>query len=388
MQRKDIGRYLESATGGERVRAFLPAPLPPNPPIKLDGSRPQKHEEAVLAIGRLDTVMSTLPDVTLFQYSYVLKEAVLSSQIEGTQSSLSELLLHELDHTPGGLDQDVTEVSNYVAAIQYAQKQFEKSFPLSNRLIRKIHSILLSSGRGSQKLPGEFRRSQNWIGGTRPGNAVFVPPPHVHVQDCMGDLERFLHARDDGISNLVRAGLAHVQFETIHPFLDGNGRVGRILITLILMERSILKHPSLYLSLYFKQHREQYYSLLSYVRQTGDWEEWLDFYLEGITLTANDAVNVVLSLTKTFDDDRATIERNAGRRAGSVLRVHTALQERPILSISAASRRARLSIVATTQALQWLVDQGIVREITGKYRNRLFTYHQYLNVILKGTEPL
>ena len=387
MQRQSIGRYVESATGGERVRAFLPAPLPPNPPIELDGTQLQLLEAATLAVGRLDATMSIMPDAALFLRHYVRKEAILSSQIEDIPASLSDLLVFELNRSPHLGSEDVVEVSNCVSAMEYAQCILQGDFPLSNRLLREVHFTLMSTGPGKTKLLGEFRRSQNWIGGTRPGNAVFVPPPHIHVQDCMSDLERFLHANDDGIPNLVRAGLAHLQFETIHPFLDGNGRVGRILITLLLLERSVLKHPSLYLSLYFKQHRNQYYNLLNYVRQTGDWEAWLDFYLEGVRLTANDAVTVVHSLTKTFGDDQAKIERHAGRRAGSVLRVHSALKERPILSIRATSIRTGLSFRATAQALHWLVNRGIVHEITGKNRNRLFSYHEVLKVLLKGTEP-
>ena len=263
-------------------------------------------EAATLALGRLDAISTLLPDDAIFLYAYVRKEAVLSSQIEGTQSTLSDLLLFELEEAPGVPVEDVVEVSNYVAALNHGLRRLEEGFPLSNRLIREIHEVLLSRGRGSDKAPGEFRRSQNWIGGTRPGNAEFVPPPHTAVPDCMTALERFYHA-DDGMPFLVRAGLAHVQFETIHPFLDGNGRVGRLLITLLLCNAGVLRQPLLYLSLYFKQRRSEYYDLLNRVRRTGDWEEWLAFFLEGVRVTAEGAVATSRRLVEVFASDRAAI---------------------------------------------------------------------------------
>ena len=266
MQRGEIGGYDVTSFGSEQVRAFVPLPLPPQPPLVLEGSLQQLLEAAVLALGRLDGVSTLLPDEALFLYAYVRKEAVLSSQIEGTQSSLSDLLLFELEEAPGVPLDDVREVSNYVAALNHGLNRLREEFPLSNRLLREIHGVLLSSGRGSAQMPGEFRRSQNWIGGSRPGNAAFVPPPHTAVPGCMAALERFLHAEDDGLSVMLRAGLAHVQFETIHPFLDGNGRVGRLLITLLLCQAGLLRQPLLYLSLYFKQHRGVYYDLLNHVR--------------------------------------------------------------------------------------------------------------------------
>lgn len=250
MKRGETGRYDRTSAGGEEVRAFIPDSLPPVPPLVFEGGLQRAIEEAVLAIGRLDGVSTLLPDRSLFLYSYVRKEAVLSSQIEGTQSSISDLLLFELDESPGAPPGDVMEVSSYVAALEHGLKRLREGFPLSNRLIREIHEVLLSRGRGSGMNPGQFRHSQNWIGGSRPGNAAFVPPPPTAVEGCMADLERFLHATDDGLPLLVRAGLAHVQFETIHPFLDGNGRVGRLLITLLLCQAKILSEPLLYLSLY------------------------------------------------------------------------------------------------------------------------------------------
>ena len=386
MQRGEAGRYESTSAGGERVRAFIPLPLPPKPAVALDGSLQQELEAATLALGRLDAVSTLLPDETLFLYAYVRKEAVLSSQIEGTQSSLSDLLLFELEEAPGVPLDDVVEVSNYVAALEHGLNRLRGKFPLSNRLLREIHRVLLSHGRGNSKAPGEFRRSQNWIGGSRPGNATFVPPPHTVVPDCMTALERFLHDTDDGLPTLVRAGLAHVQFETVHPFLDGNGRLGRLLITLLLCHAGMLRQPLLYLSLFFKQHRTAYYDLLDTVRRTGDWESWLAFFIEGVRTTAEGAVATSRRLTNLFASDRTALQRGAGRRAGSALRVHDALKAKPILSLSGVRAITALSFPTVASAMQLLVEQGIVREMTGKPRNRLFVYDRYLAILNEGTE--
>ena len=386
MRRGEIGNYEVTSVGGERVRAFVPAPLPPKPVLVLEGSLQQVLESAALALGRLDGVSTLLPDEELFLYAYVRKEAVLSSQIEGTQSSLSDLLLFELEEAPGVPLDDVREVSNYVAALDHGLRRLREGFPLSNRLIRETHGVLLSSGRGRTKTPGEFRRSQNWIGGTRPGNAAFVPPPHTAVPDCMTAFERFLHAEDDGLPVLLRAGLAHVQFETIHPFLDGNGRVGRLLVTLLLCHAGVLSQPLLYLSLYFKQNRSVYYEMLDQVRRAGDWEAWLSFFLEGVRVTAEGAVSTTQRLSHMFQDDRNRIQAAGGRRAGSALRIHDALKSRPILSLPAARRDTKLSFQTAASAIELLVTHGIAREITGKRRNRLFVYHRYLSILNEGTE--
>jgi Fic family protein len=386
MQRSESGRYGVTTVGGETVRAFVPDPLPPVTPLAVDGALQRGLESAVLGLGRLDGVSSLLPDKSLFLYTYVRKEAVLSSQIEGTQSSLSDLLLFELDEAPGVPLDDVVEVSNYVAALDHGLARLREGFPLSNRLIREIHGVLLSRGRGSGKDPGELRRSQNWIGGTRPGNAAFVPPPPHLVPVCMAALERFLHAEDDQLPVLVRAGLAHVQFETIHPFLDGNGRVGRLLITFLLCHAGVLREPLLYLSLYFKQHRPEYYALLDQVRRTGDWEAWLAFFLDGVRQTADAAVAAAQSLSELFRDDRARLEPT-GRRAGSALRVYDALKVRPIVSMPEVCRRTGLSFPAASSAMDLLVELGIGRELTGKRRNRLFAYDRYLAILNEGTEP-
>lgn len=380
MKRKRTGKYEVTAVAGERVRAFVPAPLPPSPRIVFDGELQRSLERATLSLGRLDGVSTLLPDRTLFLYSYVRKEAVLSSQIEGTQSSLSDLLLFELDEAPGVPLDDVTEVSNYVAALEHGLERIRGGFPLSNRLLREIHAVLLSRGRGSGKRPGEFRTSQNWIGGSRPGNATFVPPPHIAIADVMSDLERFLHAEDDGLPLLARAGIAHVQFETIHPFLDGNGRVGRLLITLLLCSAGVLLEPLLYLSLFLKKHRRTYYELLDGVRRDGDWEAWLAFFFEGVEETATSAVAGAHALSMLFSEDRVRIEQQ-GRRSGSALRVHEALKARPISSLPAIGRATGLSFPTTAAAVELLVSMKIVRELTGKRRNRLFVYDKFLSVL-------
>ncbi len=277
--------------GGEDVRLYVPRPLPPDPPLALGPEDIDRLERANRALGRLDALAQLLPDPDLFLYFYVRKEAVLSSQIEGTQSSLSDLLLFETDSAPGVPLDDVQEVSRYVAAMNHGIERLRGDFPLSLRLVREIHEKLLAKGRGAGKEPGQFRRSQNWIGGSRPGNAFYVPPPPEMVVECLGRLEKFIHDDPVKTPTLLKAALVHVQFETIHPFLDGNGRLGRLLITLILCNEGALRQPLLYLSLYFKQHRERYYELLQRVRTTGDWESWIRFFLEGVEQTAGQAVD-------------------------------------------------------------------------------------------------
>ncbi len=387
MKRGETGRYEAATIGGESYRAFIPAPLPPVPSLVIGSELQRALESAVLATGRLDGVSTLLPNKSLFLYTYVRKEAVLSSQIEGTQSSLSDLLLHELDEAPGVPLDDVVEVSNYVAALDHGLARLRDGFPVSNRLIREIHGVLLSRGRGSGKLPGEFRRSQNWIGGSQPGNAVFVPPPHTEVEGAMAALERFMHGEGEDLPVLVQIGLVHVQFETIHPFLDGNGRVGRLLIPLLLCHAGVLREPLLYLSLYFKQHRADYYRLLDLVRQDGDWEAWLTFFLEGVRVTAESAVETAQRLDSMFRDDRERVEQQ-GRRANSALRVHDALKARPIGTLSGVSVATGLSFPAVASAMKLLEELGIARERTGQRRNRLFVYDRYLATLSEGTDPL
>ena len=388
MYRGATGEYRVTTHGGEEVSAFVPKPLPPVPPLNLDGPLLKALEAANLALGRLDGVSTLLPDKSLFLYHYVRKEAVLSSQIEGTQSSLTDLLQHERGEVPGVPQDDVVEVSCYVAALEHGLRRLrEDNFPLSNRLIREVHQVLLSSGRGSNKSPGEFRRSQNWVGGTRPGNADFVPPPHSEVEDCMASLERFLHETEDGLPDLVRVGLAHVQIETIHPFLDGNGRVGRLLITFLLCHAGLLQDPLLYLSLYLKQHRSDYYRLLNDVRLSGDWEAWLAFFLEGVRVTSEGAFSTAMSLTEMFRRDRERIS-SLGRPANSALRVHDVLMANPIFTIPEIAKMTGLSYPGASAGLNRLIELGLVSETPGDWRARTFVYGQYLQTLIEGTEPL
>src|SRR5579863_1803609 len=315
-----LGTYVSTTIANETVKAFVPSPLPPDPPVDLNGLY-QQLDRANQALGRLDGLTTLLPDTRLFLYLYVRKEALLSSQIEGTKSSFSDLLLFENEAVPGVPIDDVEEVSNYVAAVQHGLRRIKEGFPLSLRLIREIHGILLRGGRGANRTPGEFRRSQNWIGGTRPGNAAFVPPPPEKMMECMGGLEKFLHRDHEDLPILVKAALAHVQFETIHPFLDGNGRLGRLLITFLLCVAGAISEPILYLSLYFKSNRQKYYELLDRVRTHGDWENWLEFFLTGVKETAQQAADTSREILTLIEKDRRKIEE-LGRPAASVLRVH------------------------------------------------------------------
>ncbi len=385
MQRKLQGRYVTISTTGEKAKAFVPAPLPPRPPIDWSPELRGKFDQALLALGRLDSVSTLLPDTLLFLYMYIRKEAVLSSMIEGTQSSLSDLLLYELDQTPGVPLDDVREVSNYVAALEHGLQRLTEGLPLSLRLFREIHTVLLAKGRGSNKTPGEFRRSQNWIGGTRPGNAAFVPPPPEEVMECMGKLELFLHDQPEPTPVLLKAALAHVQFETIHPFLDGNGRLGRLLITLLLCEHRDLRQPMLYLSLYFKTHRRYYYELLDNVRLTGDWEAWLDFFAEAVIVTATQAVETAQQLLDLSTRDRDKII-TLGRAGSSGLQIHRAMMEHPIVTAGWLVEKTGLTPATVNKTLGHLERLGIVSELTEQKRNRLFSYAGYVEIMSRGTE--
>jgi Fic family protein len=385
MKREIQGKYETTTTCGECVRTFVPAPLPPVPPIEWSSELRSKFDEALLALGRLDSVTLLLPDVSLFLYTYIRKEAVLSSMIEGTQSSLSDLLLFEIAEQPGVPLNDAREVSNCVAALEHGLARLRGGFPLSLRLIREMHEHLLAHGRGAHMTPGEFRTSQNWIGGTRPGNAVFVPPPPHHLMNCMGDLEHFINDQPTATPLLLKAALAHVQFETIHPFLDGNGRIGRLLITLLLTGGGALREPMLYLSLFFKTHRQAYYELLNRVRLTGDWEAWLDFFAEAVITTAGQAVETAQRLEKLARADRERIQQ-LGRATGSALRVHHELLCRPIATAQALAERSGVSHVTVNKALRHLVDLNIVRELTGQKRHRVFSYTHYIAILNEGTD--
>jgi Fic family protein len=385
MKRELQGRYITISTVGEKVQAFVPAPLPPRPSIDWAPELRSKFDQALLAIGRLDSVSTLLPDTTLFLYMYVRKEAVLSSMIDGTQSSLSDLLLFELDQEPGVPLDDVREVSNYVGALHHGLHLLETGLPISLRLFREIHGILMTRGRGSEQTPGEFRRSQNWIGGARPGNAAFVPPPAEAVMECMGKLELFLHDRPEPTPVLLKAALAHVQFETIHPFLDGNGRLGRLLITLLLCEQKVLRQPMLYLSLYFKMHRQYYYELLNNVRLTGDWESWLDFFADAVIVTATQAMETAQQLLALSNRDRDKI-RGLGRAATSTLRVHRALMEHPLATSGSLVEKTGITPATVNKALGHLEQLDIVKELTAQKRNRVFSYAGYIEIMSRGTE--
>jgi len=365
-----LGSYISTTTAGETVKAFVPPALPPDPPLDLGGLY-QHLDRANQSLGRLDGLTTLLPDTRLFLYLYVRKEALLSSQIEGTKSSFSDLLLFENEAVPGVPIDDVEEVSNYVAAMQHGLRRIRGGFPLSLRLIRESHAILLRGGRGANKTPGEFRRSQNRIGGSRPGNAAFVPPPPEQMMECLDRFEHFLHDEKHKLPVLVAAGLIHVQFETIHPFLDGNGRLGRLLITLLLCAKGVLREPLLYLSLYFKTRRQRYYDLLQRVRTEGVWEEWVEFFLEGTETTARQAADTAVQILHLFEVDRKKI-RAMGRKAASSLAVHEYLQAHPLTKIGPAAKDLKLSIPTVTSALETLTKLKIAKESTGKRRDRLF----------------
>jgi Fic family protein len=377
-----LGTYIISSVGGETVRAFVPPPLPPAPLLRLADLQ-VRLEQANQALGRLDGLASILPNLPHFIYMYVRKEAVLSSQIEGTQSSLSDLLLFESAEAPGVPLPDVQEVSNYVAAMNHGLRRLREGFPLSLRLIREIHATLLARGRGSDKQPGEFRRSQNWIGGTRAGNAHFVPPPPDKVMESMGALESFLHEERPDLPVLVKAALAHVQFESIHPFLDGNGRVGRLLIAFLLCAAGVLREPMLYPSLYFKTHRQRYYELLDRVRTEGDWEAWIEFFVDGVREAADQAAATARQIVELFNADERRID-GLGRAATSVRRVHQFLRANPICSIPRAAEKLGISAPTVAKSFAHMGNLGMLREITGKQRRRLFVYDRYLAILNAG----
>lgn len=385
MNRGLTGEYIIKKYGDEEVRAFVPFPLPPKPALSIDPALREELDQALISLGRLDSVAALLPDIDLFLYTYVRKEAVLSSQIEGTRSSLSDLLLFELEEIPGVPLDDVIEVSSYVEAMNHGLKRLGEDFPLSNRLVREMHRILLSKGRGRDKDPGEFRRSQNWIQGTRPGNAFYVPAPAERVADAMGEWEKFLHDIPEKTPALIKAALMHAQFETIHPFLDGNGRIGRLLITLLLCHEGILRQPLLYLSLYFKQRRDEYFDLLTKVRQSGDWEAWLKFFAMGVREMAEGAVATAHRLNDILNDDRRVI-RDLGRRAGSALRIHQILQSRPIATAPFLAKVTGMSPPTVAAALKSLQKERIIKEVTGRKRKRIYAYKKYLDLMNKGTE--
>jgi Fic family protein len=371
------GRYVTQSTG---YRAFVPAPLPPEPPVRLAGELQRLLSDADRALGRLDGSVQTLPNPDLFVFMYVRKEAVLSSQIEGTQSSLQDLLAAEAKVFAPSLPHDVDEVLNYVRAMNYGLVRLS-ALPVSTRLIREIHRELMAGVRGERLQPGELRASQNWIGpsGSTLASASFVPPPHHLVPHALSELERFLH-EPDGLPPLVRIALAHVQFETIHPFLDGNGRVGRLLITFLLTECGILHKPVLYLSHYFRRHRSQYYELLQGVRDDGAWEAWLEFFLTGVTVVAGEAADTARRILLLREGHRSAITEHLGRAAGNGHKVLEFLFDRPIVSVSDIQRATRTTYAAANALVGRLVEIGTLAEMTGNSRNRRFRYDSYISL--------
>ncbi|HMM52161.1 MAG TPA: Fic family protein [Burkholderiaceae bacterium] len=369
------GRYITQPTG---YRAFMPAPLPPQPELALGGELQRLLSAADRALGRLDGSVLTLPNPDLFVFMYVRKEAVLSSQIEGTQSSLQDLLAAEAQLFEPTLPRDVDEVINYVRAMNHGLARLAE-LPVSVRLIREIHAELLRGVRGDRLQPGELRTSQNWIGpaGCTPNTATFVPPPHHAVPAALGDLENFLHAADE-LPPLVKIALAHVQFETIHPFLDGNGRVGRLLITFLLTERGVLGKPVLYLSHYFKQHRQTYYEHLQAVRDQGAWEAWLAFFLRGVIEVAGEAAETARRILQLREQHRAAITAQLGRAAGNGHKVLESLFDRPIVAVNDVQKMTGTTYAAANSLVSRLVKLGVLSEMTGYARNRRFRYAPYI----------
>lgn len=384
------GRFLQAQDGPGGYRAFHPKPLPPDPPLKIDAAIQKLLDRANQALGRLDGVTLLLPDPDQFLYTFIRKEAVLSSQIEGTQSSLSDLLLFENDATLGVPREDAQETANYIAAMDHGLKEIQSAdgLPLSSRLLREIHGVLLQTGRGANKSPGEFRRDQNWLGGTRPANARFVPPPWTEVVRAMSNLEKYLHDELGATPILIKAAVAHAQFETIHPFLDGNGRVGRLLITLLMCSEGILRRPLLYLSLYFKQNRDAYYDHLQRVRVEGAWEDWLRFFLEGVLEVAKSTTETTRRIVRMLERDRQTIH-DLGRAAGTAHRVHDLAARFVVIRAPWTASTLGLTEPPVYGAINRLEEAGILREVTGRQRGKLYVYDEYLAILNEGTaEPV
>lgn len=381
------GRKLTRTIGGEEVTTFVPAGLPPREPsLDLTGGRSRLLARAEHSLARLEVAGEMVPSIDWFIYAFVRKEAVVSSQIEGTQATLIDLLEYEAEEDDRPPVEDVREVCNYLDALKYARGQLAspKGLPLSMRLLHEAHRRLMRGVGGASKQPGEVRRSQNWIGGTRPGNAVFVPPPPEEVPTLLGELEKYLHA-EDRLSPLVRIGLAHVQFETIHPYLDGNGRIGRLLVTLLLEHWKLLSAPLLYLSLYFKRHRAEYYRLLGEVRKSGDWEAWIDFFLEGVATIADEAVATARDVFALVNADR---QRVLAASSASVIAVRLLelLPLHPVVTIPGIVKLLETTKPTAGKAVQLLEGAGVMVETSGKKRDRTFAYKRYLDRLRAGTE--
>ena len=383
---RSTGQHHVTAIAGERVSAFIPAPLPPDkPPLALEGRLADRLRRAQAALSRLDVAGEMVPSLAWFIYAFVRKEAVLSSQIEGTQATLVDLLAFE-GSGKGSPDAEVEEICNYLDALAFARNEIarEGGLPISVRLLNETHRRLMRGVRGASKRPGELRRSQNWVGGSRPGNAAFVPPPPQALPDALGALEKYLHA-DDPLPGLVRIGLAHVQFETIHPYLDGNGRLGRLLTTLLLEHWGLLSEPLLYLSLFFKRHRGEYYHRLDAVRTNGDWEGWLDFFLDGVAVTADEAAATARSLSALVGDDRVRTLRSKSMTIGAI-RLFEHLPQHPFVTVAAACELLSASKPTAGRAVEALERAGVLAEISGRRRDRLFAYQRYVDLLRTETE--
>jgi Fic family protein len=365
------GRFIQQSTG---YKAFVPAPLPPDPPLDYSGALQTALSVADRNIGRLDALASILPNPDLFVAMYVRHEAVLSSQIEGTQSTLEDVLAYEADAQREDTPKDIEEVVNYVRAMNHGLGRLEE-LPLSLRLLREIHAELMKGVRGGEKSPGEFRTSQNWIGGrdTTLRDAAFVPPPPHELMNCLGQLETFIHSARDSVPLLIRCGLAHAQFETIHPFLDGNGRVGRLLITLMLCEERALSRPLLYLSLFLKAHRAEYYDRLTAIRLQGHWEQWLLFFLRGVSTTALAATQTAQDIIAMRDAHRAIVAKNA-----KALTLLDHLFRNPTVSVNSVAKRMGCTFPTASRLVNEFASHGWLVEMTGNYRNRLWRYQPYL----------
>jgi Fic family protein len=378
------GQFVrQNASSAGEYLAFVPAPLPPAPALVLDAKWLEAESRAVLALGRLDGGMRYLVDPNLFLYMYVRNEAVLSSQIEGTQSTLSDLLLFEHDGVPSVPLADVKEVSAYVRALNHGVRRLA-DLPISTRLLAEVHRELLSGTRGNDKAPGEVRTTQNWIGGSMPGNAHFVPPPPHLVGELLSNLDKFVNDVPERTRPLLKAGIAHAQFETIHPFLDGNGRVGRLLITLILVAEKVLHAPLLYLSLHFKEHRTEYYERLQRVRTHGEWLPWLAFFFAGVERVAEQADATVRAVMDLFRRHHAAIMSLGGRGIATVMRVYEVAQREAVVAIPGLVKSTGLTHPTVSQAVKSLVDLGVLTEVTGKTRDRRFLYDSYVTLLSQG----
>ncbi|HEX5926674.1 MAG TPA: Fic family protein [Baekduia sp.] len=380
------GRFVTVGTPPDAYHAFDPRPLPPVPPLALDNATERLLEHANQALGRLDGITMLLPDPQTLLYTYIRKEAVLSSQIEGTQSSLSDLLLFEADVAPGVPVGDVEETANYLVALRHGVDTVTTGrLPISSRLLREVHGLLLDGVRGGDKAPGEYRRIQNWLGGARPTDARFVPPQPQEIPDAIAALERFIHDEDSGLPLLIKAALAHAQFETIHPFLDGNGRVGRLLITLMLCAEGVLERPLLYLSLYFKQHRDLYYDRLQRIRTHGEWEEWVAYFLRGVLDVATSATETTRNIVSLVERDRAVVG-GLGQGAATTSKILEHAIQRVVLTPRSAQEATDLTAPPVYGAIRRLEEAGILHEATGKRRNRVYVYTEYLALLNAGTE--